>query len=60
MTVEKPWGSEPWKRASGESICTTCNREYWRHKTESGPGYGLCGDDILYLKRLCDDRLVKL
>lgn len=60
VNADKVWGSEPWKRASGESICETCKLEYWRHKTEKGPGYGFCSDEILFLKRLCDGTLVKL
>lgn len=54
------WGEQEWRRIGTYAICETCDRPVSRHPQESGPGYGLCGDDILILHRLCDGRLVKL
>jgi hypothetical protein len=56
----KPWGVQPWTRSCGDCICERCRKEYRQHQTECGPGYGSCGDDILYLQRLCDGSLVHL
>ncbi len=53
------WGTDPWTRAGGDCLCS-CGAEYRRHKTESGPGYGSCGDEVLVLQRLCDGTLVHL
>lgn len=53
------WGKEVWKRASVDCICPTCHNAFRQHPQEMGPGYGLCGDETLYLHRLCDGSLIK-
>lgn len=55
-----PWGEQEWKRMGGGTICDECGEEYQRHPVECGPAYGSCGDEFLYLYRLCDGRLGKL
>lgn len=44
------------RRASGDSICSKCGRDYYSHPMAGPPDR----DGSLYLNRLCDGRMVKL
>ncbi len=60
LFVKRPWGEQEWVRTDGQALCMVCKRMHREHPSEHGPGYGSCGDEILYLHRLCDGALVKL
>jgi hypothetical protein len=54
------WGEEPWTRTAPDALCPSCGKEHRQHLQECGPGYGACGDLVLFLHRLCSGALVKL
>lgn len=52
------WGAD-WMRGSADVGCVKCGKPLRHHVLENGPGYGFCGDEVLYLMRDCLNRLWK-
>ena len=48
--------SPEYRRASGDSICSVCGKPYRKHP----PGGPIGMDNKRFLRRLCNDELVKL